>query len=506
MHFKSLGLVGIRSWGNCGVSLERRFNVFIGANNSGKSTLLRGALHFQFEDMVFSNVADQRLGHADQMQVWGEIHGDLMPDFNPFATPAVIAEFLGTNSVEVRNQQNHAYSLGGGRPFGVTWPHRLIYSFLSKRKSTTYSHSVTKDFSLVVRTSFENLYAKVDHVCNPNRPSYSFFRNACRDILGFDITTTTSSEGKHVALIVDNNREVPISKMGEGVVNILGLLVDLAIAERQVFVIEELENDLHPQALKKLLRLIASDGGGNQFLVSTHSNIVVRELCSQPYSKLFHVTMELVDRVPTSTVREVEANADDRRAVLSELGYDFADLDLHAAWLFLEESSAERIVRDFLIPWFAPKLVGRVRTFAAGGKDNVELQFEDFDRLFVFLSLESVYKDRAWVMIDGGDDERKVIDKLKAKWTPRGWSAERFSQFDKHEFEDYYPERFRTEVEAARDASDKRQKRNLKKDLLIRLIAWAESDPVSARNELERSAAEVITKLKAIEMQFQKPA
>jgi predicted ATPase len=34
--------------------------------------------------------------------------------------------------------------------------------------------------------------------------------------------------------------------MGEGVMNILGLIVHLAIAENRLFLVEEPENDVHP--------------------------------------------------------------------------------------------------------------------------------------------------------------------------------------------------------------------------------------------------------------------
>ncbi len=53
----------------------------------------------------------------------------------------------------------------------------------------------------------------------------------------------------------------------------------------------------------------------------------------------------------------------------------------------LEESSAEKIVREYLIPWFVPKLGGKLRTFSARSVSEVEAKFEDFNKLFVFLHL-----------------------------------------------------------------------------------------------------------------------
>ena len=51
--------------------------------------------------------------------------------------------------------------------------------------------------------------------------------------------------------------------MGEGVTNILGLITDLCVAENNIFLIEEPENDIHPKALKALLDLIASKADAN---------------------------------------------------------------------------------------------------------------------------------------------------------------------------------------------------------------------------------------------------
>ena len=210
--------------------------------------------------------------------------------------------------------------------------------------------------------------------------------------------------------------------------------------------------------------------------------------------------MTLRDRIPTSVVEEVPSEFSARRAVIEELGYDFSDFDLHGAWLFLEESSAERIIRDYLVRWFTPKLAGRLRTFAAGGVDHVEVKFADFDRMFVFLNLESAYKNRAWVLVDAGEAEKKVIESLRTKWTARGWSDDNFQQFGEHDFERYFPERFREDIDAAcGETTDKQAKRERKSALLKRVIAWIDEDPSKAKAEFQESARDVIDRLRRIE-------
>jgi hypothetical protein len=68
----------------------------------------------------------------------------------------------------------------------------------------------------------------------------------------------------------------------------------------------------------------------------------------------------------TSTIKDLGTDPAARVAALSDLGYELYDFNLFDGWLILEESSAERIIRDYLIPWFVPRLT-RVRTIAAGG-------------------------------------------------------------------------------------------------------------------------------------------
>jgi hypothetical protein len=350
----------------------------------------------------------------------------------------------------------------------------------------------------VVDYELSHLYAKVDRLTNPSVPAHESYMNACRDILNFEITSTPSDGGKKAALIVNNRDSISIDSMGEGVSNLLGLIVDLCLAENQVFLIEEPENDVHPKALKKLLELIVEKSKTNQFLITTHSNIVLKYLGAQTSSKIFQVSMELIDRLPTSKVREVDNTPEERQAVLEDLGYEFFDIDFWSAWLILEESSAEKIIREYLINWFVPELKGKLRTFSARSLSEVEPKFDDFNRLFVFLHLQSIYKNRAWVLIDEGKQESDVIQKLKDKYCSSGWSEESFLQLSEHDFEKYYPEVFREDIEIILGESNKQKKRAEKKALLEKVEAWIKEDDNRAKVAFEKSASEVIMILKKI--------
>lgn len=497
MYVSEISLAGIRSFDSRQLRLSHRINVFVGANNCGKSTLLRTVLGLQYNP-PFDLGVDSRHGYAAGAPSFRlTLNGQLPPQFQALTAPL----FMDWKSNAFQGSTPTNGVVGVGTPvFNPTSPQNAIYPYLSRRKAVAYSESVRVNESSTITTDFQFLNAKLDLVTNSERPVFHPFMQACEDILGFRVSTAPSDNGKRGVYIIDDFRAIPLAAMGEGVTNILGLLVDLFLAEKKIFVIEEIENDIHPGALKKLLRLIASDKRENQFLVSTHSNIVVRVLCAETTSKLFNVSMRFVDRIPTSSVDEVPGEAGARRAVLEDLGYEFADFDLHAAWLFLEESSAEQIIRDYLVPWFAPKLAGRLRTFAAGGINNVEVKFNDFDRLFVFLNLESTYKNRAWVIVDSGQAEAKVIESLRTKWTPKGWASDNFQQFSEHDFERYFPERFKYDIDAAcAETMDKQAKRERKSALLKQVVAWVDDDATNAKIEFQTSAGDVIERLQKIE-------
>ncbi len=116
--------------------------------------------------------------------------------------------------------------------------------------------------------------------------------------------------------------------------NVLGLVVDLCVAEGKLFLIEEPENDIHPRALKALMKFICEAAEKNQFIITTHSNIVAKYLGARPDTKFFHVVVGYSNRIPTSKIKEVSNSPDERLGVLESLGYELGDLELWAAWLF----------------------------------------------------------------------------------------------------------------------------------------------------------------------------
>ncbi|MCK5114057.1 MAG: AAA family ATPase [Phycisphaerae bacterium] len=493
MWVESIVLKNFRSFQEASLEFSQGMNVLIGTNNSGKSSIILPLQSLQ-QELLVTNASDLRIGEATgSVDI---IFGGSTEAFFPKTYDRTWFEF-------VRGKGSHAW---GGfnkntqqeplHKLPSSEPGNFIYPFLSNRKVTDFSDQISETTVNSVLPTFLNLYAKVDQLANPAfQPAYELYKRACNDILGFSITAAVKGNGKRAVYVVQNMDNIPLKSMGADVSNILGLVVNLAKAKNKLFLIEEPENDIHPQALKSLLDLVIEKSKTNQFIITTHSNIVLRKLVAVEGSKVFKVscTIQTEDRLPLSEVKPVPATPEDRREILSELGYELCDVDMWDGWLILEESSAECIIREYLIPWFAEKLKHRLQTCAASGVENAKTRFE----LFIFLHLEPTYKGKAWVVVDGGDKEKEVIDELKADY--HNWPSEHFRQFSKHDFEEYYPEQFRKEIGHIQALSEKQERRDAKKKLLKKIVTWIDSDPETAQAAFKKSAAEVITILQEIE-------
>lgn len=503
MWISSLEINNIKSFETSEqISLSRNMNILLGPNNSGKSTIIKVLYLLQQRRLEIEDIrigSDTASGYIKLTDVNIRHFKDYIGSHMPILRINAIRTATNWPLLDLQTAE------AAFTPFPLvpsTEPHNFIYPYLSKRKVGSYQQDVGTPFEREVSDTLNRLVAKVDRLANKNHPRHEEFEQACVDILEFPITAFQSSNGKQAGIIIDEYNNIPLDAMGEGVPNLLGLIVNLCMARDKLFLIEEIENDVHPGALKKLLELISKKAEYNQFVISTHSNIVARYLGAIPSSKVFQIAMSPYtseNRLPTSICRAA-ATPKERREALEALGYELTDYYLAKGWLFFEESSAERIIREFLIPWFAPRLRGRIGTIAAQGTGDVEPRFKDFNRLFVFLHLsEEIYKNYAWVIVDGENSGREVIAKLKDMYVPRGWAEDRFLTLSLDNFECYYPSIFSEDVSVALNIKNKDAKREAKRQLLEKVLDWIVSNEQEAKAEFEKYAAEVIGIIRSIE-------
>jgi len=500
MWVSSLELNNMRSFAASGkFNLSKNINILLGANNAGKSTIIRTLYllqqnRFSVEDIRIGETTSS--GYMTLEDVDAPHLGQFIQGGNRLPLQ-LFANRTGNNAPSLRIDERNNYS-----QVSSVEPHNWIYPYLSKRKVNGYNQEVNLQREREVGDTIINLVAKVDRLANTDHPNHDEYEQACIDIFGFPITAFSSPNGKQAGIIVRSFDTIPLESMGEGVPNLLGLIVNLCMAEQKLFLIEEIENDVHPRALKKLLQLIAKKAEKNQFVISTHSNIVTRYLGIVPESKIHEITIApftRANRLPTSAYNEVKT-PEERMAALESLGYELIDAEIWDGWLLLEESSAEQIIQELLIPSFAPKLHGRIKTVSTKGVDRAKARFEAMNNLFLFAHLTPVYFNRAWVVLDRDEVGQKVIQDLIDEYAKEEdeWNATHFINWTETNFERYYPARFRTEVENVLSLPHK-EKFKAKKVLLKTVLDFIEDDREAAKEEFAKSADEVIKILREIE-------
>lgn len=502
MKITSVKIESWKSFADTGTVELDNINVLVGRNNSGKSAFLQ-AIHAMQQSAPF-DAGDIRLEES-QAQVKivlssPDIPRDVMRHFGGgtgIQNQIILRLLVGRGGItrEFEGMQNYSPP-----PIRAQEPYNYIYTYLSKRKVAAFERVIDLSRTISINPDLRYLNARVDRLSSPDYEGFDEYTRLCREVIGFRVGTFSSDGGHQSGITVGRHGRIPLEAMGEGVSSQLGLITDLCMADGNLFLIEEPENDIHPQSLKALLDAIIEKSDKNQFIVTTHSNIVVRYLGSAPHNKIFAIESSYTpNTIPTSSIREIESTPTARTEVLRDLGYELADFDLTEGWLFFEEASAERLVRDHLIPWFVERLL-RVRTAEAKGANRVEPLFEDFRRLFLYANLEEHYKGRTWVIVDGDEAGLEVIESMKKMYGR--WPASHFRSLNKPRLEDYYPARFSEQVEAAFAITDKWKRQQAKIALFDEVKQWCDADPDTAKQELAESAKEIIDLLKEIDEQL----
>ncbi|MFI5906222.1 ATP-dependent nuclease [Dactylosporangium sp. NPDC051541] len=391
--------------------------LLVGRNNSGKSALLRAIYLIQMGSRLSND--DFRIG-ADDLDVQLGLRD---VSHLRLATGETLTDgFIGGHlSYTAKRMLPDGFSMqikavnvdGGEAEFNAIpqqEPQSLIFPVLTGRRPGSYQSQVREDSSRTVLPTDDNLVGRVMELASDNVPEAAKFRDLSRRVLGVNFDVINGANGQLIGVKIDRYQRILLESMGSGLSGTLSLLVNLSVADGNVVLVEEPENDLHPAALKVLLSAIRESSDRNQFVISTHSSVVLTMLGSLPNTRVLHTVS---DRAlpPTSEYRKV-GGTEERMHILRDLGYELADLGLGDGWLIFEESSAERIVRDFLIPMFAPALA-RLRTLAAMGISRVSPIMQDFREMLLFAHLDGPYRGRAWVLVDGDEVGRKTVEDLR---------------------------------------------------------------------------------------------
>lgn len=504
LFIKELGIRNIKSYRDEVVlELSPSINILTGKNNTGKSTIMRCLQLLQIDNIdtgfLFHLARDQSGGEIDyKFNRWEPIQASWNITQNVFPTLIRCSVKADGNRhfSAINSSDSKKFDLQPGG-FKSVEPNNLFVYFLGKRKVSRFDTTHNSATTSAVRDDMRNLGSKIAKIKGASRTVSDEFNRLCEEILGFDISSLSVPNGIEIGIYVDEGESISIDAMGEGVAHIVALIAELCSSSRpKIFLIEELENDLHPEALKALLNLILRHSNRHQFIISTHSNIVLRHLGSNQDTRLFNLSMEFgSDRIPLTKVKRIKSN-EDRQLVLRSLGYEPFDFGLWSGYLILEESSAQGIIEKIIIPTFVPELAGKLKIISANGSSKVEASYTELHRMYVYLHTNEIYNKTSWVLVDGDPDGIRAIADLTKAFP----SVEpgHFLSLKKDSIELYYPDPFKEEAVAALAVSDKQAKRVAKRDLVEKVKRWAVDNPTQVRGKFEESASEVISILRLV--------
>lgn len=477
--------------GELQLELSPKFTILVGPNNSGKSAILSSLAllqgrHIGPDDVHRdSKTADIRFAIEGYDQESKRIT-------EPFAAePTFDVNVVG----DIPTSVFRGAQIGNAR-FAVKadTASRFIFLYEAHRQTSGFDPGTGAN----VDTHDGTLKFAISRATEANRTGRYF--QAIERITGLSLGIFPNPTGSGMEVGLDTGSQVvPLQNLGSGIAQIVAMVADVMVARNALFLIDEPEMNLHPFALRALLELFAEHQ--HQYVLSTHSHVVVQHLGSRQDTRIYEFQTNRAAREELPKVSACEIiDRVDRLALLERLGYQLSDFDRWDAWLFLEESSAERLIRDFFVPWFTPRLEWRLRTVAAGGATTLDPKISDFQNYLLYAKLEDRYVNRVWVRADGDEAGLKAIkslEKFKQYFDLGHWNLT--------DFELYYPQEFpgSATVESILATQGKKEKREAKKKLLDDLLLWISKDCEVARAAFERSAQEVIVVLKQIESALQ---
>jgi len=208
------------------------------------------------------------------------------------------------------------------------------------------------------------LLSALNSICEPD---FAFTRISCllnQQTQFWEIYLTQAEKG-----------DIRLSQSGSGLKTILLTLLILELQpllktqarDRTIFALEELENNLHPALLRRLLAYLRhySDEHGSVFFLTTHSSVTVDVFADQEDAQIIHVQHDNKDAqiAPVSDYLS-------RRGILDDLDIRASDILQSNGIIWVEGPSDRRYLNRWIELWSDGKLYegNHYRILIYGGK------------------------------------------------------------------------------------------------------------------------------------------
>jgi hypothetical protein len=210
---------------------------------------------------------------------------------------------------------------------------------------------------------------------------------------------------------------IPLSQTGSGVKTVMLVLANTLIMPRIqnaplhkfVFAFEELENNLHPAAQRRLFQYLRTVAVENQchFFITTHSNVVIDLFAHDPEAQIVHVTH---DRTESKVARY--STTESGWNILDDLDIRASDILQSNAVIWVEGPSDRIYIRRWIQLWSNGEIQEGLhyRCLFFGGDLGAHFSFEEPDEVDDLIAALQINQHAIFIT---DSDRKKEDEKLK---------------------------------------------------------------------------------------------
>ncbi|MCA3693515.1 AAA family ATPase [Aquidulcibacter sp.] len=373
--------------GTIELDLSSRINTFVGINNIGKSQLVRQAVAFIGQNYLFQSTGTVSSTFEVSSKIINELLRqtnahifDLMSAFSkkeqeiPFNATIIKYSNLTTNP-KTNISSHYSMENGDSVPYGLD--HYFFENFFyAKSFEKPVFIAAERDFQTAPGWSGHQKPAYQENGSNVQQ-AYDFLHRAVatgrqinqtilrqlNQVLAPDFAFTEiwpdTAEGSPVLKLgLGDAKYRRIDELGSGIKTVLHALLVLNAYHEiwenipSCIVIEEIENNLHPRAIRRLIDILVKESAHaeTRLIFITHSPVVMEHLASVHDATTHHVYRE-----GDATVCRPIQHFKDACNALTDLGARASDL-LQANFVIWAEGPTEQIVIPHLISKYAEDL------------------------------------------------------------------------------------------------------------------------------------------------------
>ena len=361
------------------LDITKRVNLLIGKNNCGKTSVLdivervlsKNEQHSELvEDSVIeliTQIPDEILSHEFRKDSFSSYMflGSTVSDFE-IAKKAlngikIAFPFLNSSCIDKQYltiQQSYSFLFSDEK-------YKFISNEIKKSlaKYEVYKISAERDIKQEKRDSDKDIDSKgnnitrfVEYHLHESIGEYMLIKQdilkSLNDIMEGeskydDIEVLSNSDTLEIYLY-ENDKRIPLSLMGSGLKTILFVLICLFFSKKKgksLFLFEELENNLHPMVLRRLIEFIYSFVVENDSLafITSHSHVAINCLYEKPQANIFHI----YKKGNSSTIESV-SNDIEKANILSDLGVLASDIFQTNGIIWVEGPSDRIYIKKWL--------------------------------------------------------------------------------------------------------------------------------------------------------------